>query len=70
MINFSENQKAFLKTLKLPFNLDHDLSDEEFFMLDDCVSDYLEIHGIDANDEVNEIGRMCESILDVLAEQE
>ncbi len=39
-------------------------------MLDDCVSDYLEIHGIDANDEVNEIGRMCESILDVLAEQE
>ncbi len=53
-----------LKTLE---DILGDLSDEDLIVLDEKVADYLQENGI-KNDEVNEIGNICEDILDLLSE--
>jgi hypothetical protein len=44
------------------------LTDDEINEIDEKVSDYFTNHGIDEKDEVNDIGMLCESIMDILGE--
>ena len=37
-------------------------------MLEEFIADYFQIHGIEANDDINDVGVMCESIIDVLSD--
>lgn len=64
---FTEKQLDVLGNAGLSFSPGDDLSDDQLFEMDEKVSDYLVDHGIDG-DEINEIGVVCESILDAIAE--
>lgn len=62
---FSEKQKEFMETLGL--NLDfNNLSDDDYVLIEDTVGDELVYEGLDINYEPTSIGKMCESILDLL----
>lgn len=68
-LNFTNAQIILLVRLCPDINLDGDISDDMYFTLDDAVADCLAVEGI-VDNEVNEVGRLCESILDILSEQE
>lgn len=63
----TKNQMAFLKSIGIS---DKEYSAEEINEeIIDAVSDYLMQHGFkQGQQETNEIGDMCESIIDVLTE--
>lgn len=62
---FSEKQKEFMKSLglKLDFN---NLSDDDYVLIEEVVGDELVYEGLDDNYDATTIGKMCESILDLL----
>jgi hypothetical protein len=67
-MEFNDKQIELLKRLGVnsPKNL-AELSDEEFFLIDDAVADHM-MDCMDSNYKPNEEGRICESILDLLSE--
>lgn len=67
-INFSSEQVELLRKMDIPFNPLSDLTDEEILMLDEIVCEYFSFNGVKENDEVNHLGLICESILDLIAE--
>ena len=71
VICFSNEQVILLKKIKAPIDTSKklsELSDDEYFRLEEFIADYFQIYGIEANDDVNDVGVMCESIIDVLSE--
>ena len=66
-INFTENQLELLKKIDFDFNLTDDLTDEQILEIDDNVTDYFALKGLEF-DTVNDIGIICESIIDLLSE--
>ena len=71
MICFNNEQMIFLKKIRAPFDTSKklsELSDDEYFRLEEFIADYFQIHGIEANDDINDVGVMCESIIDVLSD--
>ena len=66
---FSSKQIDFIKGLGLDFDFAH-LSDEDCLEIGERVANELEYRGFDENYEPTETGRLCESILDSLAEDE
>ncbi|MGM9581735.1 MAG: hypothetical protein ACI3U2_10955 [Anaerovibrio sp.] len=71
MIYFTNEQVQFLKKINAPFDASKktsELSDDEYFRLEEFIADYFQIHGIEENDDVNDVGTMCESIIDVLSD--
>ena len=66
-IDFTEKQLGVLRSSGLTFDLDEDLSEEQLLEMDEKVSDYFAYHGIEG-DDVNEVGVVCESILDIIAD--
>ena len=66
-LEFNNKQLRLLEDMKFDFDVSGNLSEEELEELDESVSDYLSTHGLDG-DDVNEIGIVCESILDMIAE--
>lgn len=71
MIHFTNEQVKFLKKINAPFDSSKkisELSDDEYFRLEEFIADYFQIHGIEENDTVNDVGAMCESIIDVLSD--
>lgn len=60
---FTDEQKKFMRSMGLNFNFD-DLSDDEWIRIEDEVGDKLVMEGLDKDYDVNEIGKMCYSILD------
>lgn len=63
----TKEEIAFLKSLGLDFDYEHiENWDMEWADLEDRVGDELVIRGLDIDYEPNEIGVMCEAILDKL----
>lgn len=65
----NKEQLELIEKLDLGFLVPDDLSllpVEDLNRLDEAVSDHFQLHGIEADNEVNEIGLVCESIMDVI----
>ena len=68
-INFDREQLELLKKLDLDFDVTADLEMDEILDIDAAVSEYLIEYGID-DDMTNEEGDICESILEMLDEED
>lgn len=66
-LDFNNEQLKLLENMEFDFDVSGNLSEEELEVLDESVSDYLVTHGLDG-DDVNQVGIVCESILDMIAE--
>lgn len=66
-LDFNDEQLKLLENMEFDFDVSGNLSEEELEVLDESVSDYLVTHGLDG-DDVNQVGIVCESILDMIAE--
>ncbi|MGN0546053.1 MAG: hypothetical protein ACI4I3_01875 [Acutalibacteraceae bacterium] len=62
---FNNIEKEFLFSLGLNFDFD-DLSDEELVQIEESVAEKLQVSGFNSNENINDIGIMCESVLDKL----
>ena len=69
-IPFSKEQIIFLQTLNFAFDIKGDITNDQYFEIDERVSDLLLAKGFNANYDVNELGMLCEDIMDVLAQAE
>lgn len=65
-IDFDNKQMDLLNKIGFPFSLSEDLSDYDILLIDEKVSEYFQLNGID-NDRVNDIGLVCESIIDCIS---
>lgn len=65
MIRFNKEQNDFIKSLGIQSN-ELVYSDDDLVKVEDKVSEKLQINGFDKNYNINEVGIMCESILDKL----
>ena len=66
MIN--DAQKQFIQD-KFSLNFDYShMTDDEYFKLNDTVADYLLTKGLGPDYEPTPDGRMCEEILDAIAD--
>ena len=64
---FNENQIIFLKSLGFEVDFNN-LTDDNLAQIEEIVSDELQRSGFDISDNITDVGKMCESILDDLAE--
>ena len=62
---FSEAEREFLRHISIDINFDK-ISDDEFVMIEDKVSAYLQKNGFDEEYKPTKEGLMCEAILDHL----
>jgi len=68
---YPEKYIDLLKSLELDFDLFGCLTDDEIVLLIEAIEDCLQLHGINSTgDGVNEIGALCEGLLDWLVDQE
>ena len=68
---YPEKFVELLRSLELEFVPFGELNDDQYCDLMEAVSEYLQFHGINsAGDGVNEIGALCEGLLDWLVDQE
>lgn len=68
--HFSNKQIEFIIGISKDIDPNGDLTDDEYFKLDEIISDRLATHGFDEHNNPTKDGLMCESILDILAEDE
>lgn len=64
---FNTAQINFIKSLGLEFDFNN-LSDDNLIQIEENVANELQKSGLDINDKITDAGKMCESILDDLAE--
>ncbi len=63
---FTDKQIDFMRSIGLNFNFSN-LSEDDYFTIEDHLGEWLQLHGIDeTGEDVNEIGRMCVSVLNAL----
>lgn len=67
-IEFNEKQSELLKQLQINLASDLDYSNDDLDKIEDAVSEKLQIDGFDKDYNVTEIGKICESILDLIAD--
>lgn len=67
-LDFNEMQIELLNKIGFEFDVTGILSDDEIMEIDDKVSDYFAYNGLGDNDTVNDVGLLCESIMDILGE--
>ncbi len=67
-MKFNEKQLNLLRLIAPEIDFSEPLSDETVFDLDDKVSDYFALHGLADDNQLNDIGVICEEIIDVLSE--
>ena len=65
-LNFSPEQIEFIESLNIKVKSFAHLSDEELNIIEEKVSDYLQRHGFDEAYAPNDVGLLCESIIDIL----
>lgn len=65
---FSNEQIAFMSKQGIKVDFSAPLSDDDFFKIDNIISSLLQTKGFDEKYEPTNIGKMCESILDVMAD--
>lgn len=67
-IRFNKEQVELLNKIGFKFDVTSDLSDDEILEIDNKVSDYFAYKGINESDNINDVGLLCESIMDILGE--
>ena len=65
-MKFSQKQIEFMCKIGLPLSTSGSLSDHDYILIEDKVSEHLQKHGFDKNYNTTEDGKICESILDLL----
>lgn len=63
-IEFSKTQIDFMKKIGISFNFSN-ISDDDYILIEEKVSDYLQKKGFNEDYTPNRDGEMCESILDM-----
>lgn len=67
-IAFNDEQKRLLKKILPQVNVETEISEDDYFLIDETVADYLTLHCFDEDYEPNREGIVCEDILDILAD--
>lgn len=67
-VHFTDEQIAFLKRIGIQFSVQGKLDEEHLAEIDMVVTDYLIENGINEDESVNEEGKMCEKILELVSE--
>ena len=63
-IEFTQEEAELMKKAGITFNVKGNLSEEYRMEIDMVVTDYLIENGIEEDESVNEIGKLCEQILE------
>ena len=66
-IEFDEKELSASKALKLPFDVTTNLNDDEYFLLDERISEAIMDH-LDENYDPTPKGKLYESIMDKLSQ--
>lgn len=64
-MKFTDKQIEFMREIGIKSNFDN-LSDDDYIEIEEKVGDKLQISGFNKNNEITKIGKMCESILDLM----
>lgn len=64
-MKFKDKQQKFMESIGIKVDFKN-LSDEDIVLIEEKVADELEIKGLDEEYNANEVGKMCESILDMM----
>lgn len=64
---FTEKQINFMKSLSLKVDFNN-LSDDNLVQIEEVVANELQQSGFDLSENITDVGELCESILDELAE--
>lgn len=67
-INWTDQQTVLLRTVAPQVDPMSDLDDDTVIFLTEEIGHHLVLNGVDAQDKPNEVGRLCESIIDKLTE--
>lgn len=67
-VNFTVEEKKLLKRLDIAGNF-NSLSFDDLLEIDNAVTELLMDEGIDDEGEVNALGRVCEGIIEKLADE-
>lgn len=62
---FTEKQIDFIRSLGLEVDFNN-LSDDSLIQIEESVANELQQSGFDVGDNITDVGKMCESILDEL----
>lgn len=65
-MEFNKNQIEFMKRIGISINFSNKLSDSDYVLIEEKVSEHLQKYGFDDKYEPTEEGKICESILDML----
>ena len=63
---WTDRQKEVLRQTGFPHDIDS-VDEDHLADLEEVVGEHLQLHGLADNDELNEIGLTCETILDEIA---
>lgn len=66
-INFNEKELSALEELNLPFDVTKELNDDEYFLLDEKVSEAIMDH-LDKNYDPTPKGKIYETIMDKISQ--
>ncbi len=66
IFSWTEKQKNLLQKMDLPFDFTN-VDETNLADFEEAVGEYLQLHGIGDDDEVNDSGLICETILDEIA---
>lgn len=67
-MKFNSEQLNLLRKIAPDTDFSSELSDDILLELEDKVSDYFALHGLANQNQVSNAGRICEEIMDILAE--
>lgn len=65
-ITFNDEQKRLLKKILPQVDVEAEISEDDYFLIDETVADYLTLHCFDEDYEPNREGIVCEDILEIL----
>lgn len=63
---FSEEQIDFMKNLGININFNKILADDDLIYIEEFLADQIQFKGIEDGDQLNEFGKKCIQILDLL----
>lgn len=67
-MKFNSEQLNLLRKIAPDTDFSSELSDDILLELEDKVSDYFALHGLANQNQASNAGRICEEIMDILAE--
>lgn len=67
-MKFNSEQMSLLRKISPYTDFSSEVDDDVLLELEDKVSDYFALHGLANQNRVNDTGRICEEIMDILAD--